>query len=99
MELFFALFMYERRQHNTMYHTIPYHAHLTILYRIINDHIIPYLCFPHILFSQGSNGPRWTPAGQFAPQPVSSNPRAIESPRQEAYKMRMQAGNQANFVS
>lgn len=47
---------------------------------------------------QGSNGPRWTPSGQFSPQPVTSTPRAIESPRQEAYKMRMQAGNQANFV-
>ncbi|CAB3993307.1 5 -3 exoribonuclease 2 [Paramuricea clavata] len=48
-------------------------------------------------FSTGSNRPRWTPAGQFAPQPVSSTPRAIESPRQEAYKMRMQGENQANF--
>ena len=48
---------------------------------------------------KGSNGPRWTPAGQFAPQPVSNAPKAIESPRQEAYKMRMEAGNRDNFVS
>ncbi|XP_028409004.1 5'-3' exoribonuclease 2-like [Dendronephthya gigantea] len=47
--------------------------------------------------SMETNRPRWTPAGQYSPQPVSNNPRAIESPRQEAYKMRMEAGNRANF--
>eukprot|EP00105_Crassostrea_gigas_P029751 XP_011451785.1 PREDICTED: 5'-3' exoribonuclease 2 [Crassostrea gigas] len=39
-----------------------------------------------------SQGPRWTPGGQFAPQPVGhshSGPSAISNPRQEVAKGRM----------
>ncbi|XP_052699520.1 5'-3' exoribonuclease 2-like [Crassostrea angulata] len=39
-----------------------------------------------------SQGPRWTPGGQFAPQPVGhshSGPSAVSNPRQEAARGRM----------
>lgn len=51
-----------------------------------NSKFICECCF------QFSQGPRWTPGGQFAPQPVGhshSGPSAVSNPRQEAAKGRM----------
>lgn len=35
--------------------------------------------------------PLWTPSGQYHPNAITSAPRPIASPRQEAYAMRKQA--------
>lgn len=44
-----------------------------------------------ILF-QFSQGPRWTPGGQFAPQALGqSHSSSVSNPRQEAYKGRVDA--------
>lgn len=51
-----------------------------------NSKLICDCCF------QFSQGPRWTPGGQFAPQPVGhshSSPSAVSNPRQEVAKGRM----------
>ncbi|KAK3093485.1 hypothetical protein FSP39_016304 [Pinctada imbricata] len=39
-----------------------------------------------------SEGPRWAPGGQFAPQPLGHS-HTVSNPRQEAYKGRMDAAN------
>ena len=62
------------------------------------------LCFVPGLILKQRDGPLWTPEGQFAPQPIKSNPSPLTSPRQEAYAMRKQgmdtsSQNSANFVS
>lgn len=51
-----------------------------------NSKLICECCFQFL------QGPRWTPGGQFAPQPVGhshSGPSAISNPRQEVAKGRM----------
>ncbi|XP_049959771.1 5'-3' exoribonuclease 2 homolog [Schistocerca serialis cubense] len=40
--------------------------------------------------------PAWTPVGQYAPTPVGQPVNPIQNPRQEAYRMRMQAMNASN---
>ncbi|XP_002741181.1 5'-3' exoribonuclease 2 [Saccoglossus kowalevskii] len=46
-----------------------------------------------------NSAPSFVPAGQYAPQPVSSSPSAISNPRQEAYQMRMGTGPKSSTGS
>ena len=53
-----------------------------------------------LIWCQFAEGPRWTPGGQFAPQPLGhshSSPSPVNNPRQEAARGRMDSmRNSAN---